>query len=376
PRAGRDKDDDRYPPRFNVPLWDRRIPINDPLAIECHVDAKPVAEIEWFKDGESKLEASEGIEIRNTSDGACRVRIAKFGKEDVGVYLCVAKNPLGVADTRSTYSVEVMEKEEVVEKNEYAPRFNPGLEDRTVNLGQSIHLSCTVDAIPKAGVSDEGAYRCVASNEHGSINTGCMVTVKVPKAEAKKEGEEPFFTKGLVDIWTDRGESFTLKCAVQGDPFPEIKWYRNGILVRDSPRTTIETSADGSCTLTVKECTMSDEGIYRCEAENKHGKAKTQATAHVQVSLGKGDMPKLEMGSPPRFIIPLEDQTVLIGGVIDLECKVTGEPMPQVKWSKDGGPIWEDSRYEWDIDEAKRYLPLRNKSHSCTDEAHSMVLPQ
>ncbi|PIO58344.1 immunoglobulin I-set domain protein, partial [Teladorsagia circumcincta] len=119
PRAGRDKDDDRYPPRFNVPLWDRRIPINDPLAIECHVDAKPVAEIEWFKDG-VKLEASEGIEIRNTSDGACRVRIAKFGQEDVGVYLCVAKNPLGVADTRSTYSVEVMEKEEVVEKNEYA----------------------------------------------------------------------------------------------------------------------------------------------------------------------------------------------------------------------------------------------------------------
>ncbi|KAK6034093.1 hypothetical protein COOONC_28406, partial [Cooperia oncophora] len=53
-----------------------------------------------------KLEASESVEIRNTSDGACRVRIARFGKEDVGVYMCVAKNPLGVADTRSTYSVE------------------------------------------------------------------------------------------------------------------------------------------------------------------------------------------------------------------------------------------------------------------------------
>ncbi|KAK6047554.1 immunoglobulin I-set domain protein, partial [Cooperia oncophora] len=205
-----------------------------------------------------KLEASESVEIRNTSDGACRVRIARFGKEDVGVYMCVAKNPLGVADTRSTYSVEVMEMEEVVEKKEYAPRFNPGLEDRTVNLGQSVHLSCTVDAIPKASIiwykdglplrpggrftiitaedgtcsmeisetteADEGAYRCVASNEHGTTNTSCLVTVKVPKTEAKKEGEEPFFTKGLVDIWTDRGDSFTLKCAVKGDPFPEIKW--------------------------------------------------------------------------------------------------------------------------------------------------------
>uniref|UniRef100_A0A0K0DG20 Muscle M-line assembly protein unc-89 n=1 Tax=Angiostrongylus cantonensis TaxID=6313 RepID=A0A0K0DG20_ANGCA len=397
----REKEDDRYPPRFNVPLWDRRIPVNDPLSIECHVDAKPVAQIEWFKDGK-KLEIIEGIEIRNTSDGACRVRIARFGKEDVGVYMCVATNPLGVADTRSTYSVEVTEKEEVIEKNEYAPRFNPGLEDLNINAGQSIRLSCTVDAIPKAGIvwykdglplrsggrftittqddgtcilevkntvaGDEGAYRCVASNEHGTTNTSCLVTVKVPKTEVKKEGEEPFFTKGLVDMWTDRGETFTLKCAVKGDPFPEIKWFRNGTLVRDSSRTRIETAVDGSCLLTVKDCTMSDEGVYRCEAENKHGKAKTQATAHVQMSIAKTEVPKLEMGSPPRFIIPLEDQTVVIGGVIDLDCKVTGEPMPQVKWSKDGGPIWEDSRYEWEVDEAKGTYHLRITSVNLNDE--------
>ncbi|KJH44301.1 immunoglobulin I-set domain protein [Dictyocaulus viviparus] len=398
---GRDKEDDRYPPRFNVPLWDRRIPVDDPLSIECHVDAKPVAEIEWFKDGK-KLEIREGVEIRNTSDGACRVRIARFRKEDVGVYMCVATNPLGVADTRSTYSVEVIEKEEVIEKNEYAPRFNPGLEDKTVNAGQGVVLSCTVDAVPKAGVvwykdglplrsggrftitaqedgictleiketvaGDEGAYRCVASNEHGTINTGCVVTVKVPKTETRKDGEEPFFTKGLVDLWTDRGETFMLKCAVQGDPFPEIKWYRNGILIRDSSRITVETTSDGNCTLTVRECTMSDEGVYRCEAENKHGKAKTQATAHIQISIGKTEAPKLEIGSPPRFIVPLEDQTVTIGGIIDLECKVTGEPMPQVKWSKDGGPIWEDTRYTWEIDEAKGTYHLRITSVNLNDE--------
>lgn len=104
-RAGRDKDDDRYPPRFNVPLWDRRIPIHDPLSIECHVDAKPTAEIQWFKDGEP-LVSSDEVEIRNTSDGACRVRIARFGEQHTGVYLCKATNDLGIADTRSTYSVE------------------------------------------------------------------------------------------------------------------------------------------------------------------------------------------------------------------------------------------------------------------------------
>ncbi|VDL68966.1 unnamed protein product [Nippostrongylus brasiliensis] len=42
--------------------------------------------------------------------------------------------------------------EEVVEKKEYAPRFNPGLEDKSVNVGQSVRLTCTVDAIPKASI--------------------------------------------------------------------------------------------------------------------------------------------------------------------------------------------------------------------------------
>jgi hypothetical protein len=58
--------------------------------------------------------------------------------------------------------------------------------------------------------------------------------------------------------------------------------YRNSTLLRSSARVKIEQSEDGVCSLHVLDTTMSDEGIYRCEAENKHGKAKTQATAHVQ----------------------------------------------------------------------------------------------
>ncbi|KAK6016465.1 immunoglobulin I-set domain protein, partial [Ostertagia ostertagi] len=276
----KDKGEEPSKPRFIIPLKSCEAEIGEKKEFEVKLRGFPKSPTLL----RVKLEASEGIEIRNTSDGACRVRIAKFGKEDVGVYLCVAKNPLGVPAKVDRMSVKVMK--------------------------------ALIDVWPQ--MNTDPSTPVVWSQS------------RCQRLRQRKKAKSRSLPKDLFDIWTDRGESFTLKCAVQGDPFPEIKWYRNGILVRDSPRTTIETSADGSCTLTVKECTMSDE-----------------------VSLGKGDMPKLEMGSPPRFIIPLEDQTVLIGGVIDLECKVTGEPMPQVKWSKDGGPIWEDSRYEWDIDEAK-----------------------
>lgn len=57
--------------------------------------------------------------------------------------------------------------------------------------------------------------------------------------------------------------------------------------------------------------------------------------------------PPSEEGEAPRFIIPLSDSTVFTGSPIELECKVTGKPLPTVKWTKDGHPLAEDARFDW-----------------------------
>ncbi|GMS98905.1 hypothetical protein PENTCL1PPCAC_21080, partial [Pristionchus entomophagus] len=379
----------------------RCIPLGDFMSMECHVDANPGAEITWFKDG-AELKSTDRLEIWNSTDGACRITITKFGQEDTGVYQCVAKNSYGVADTRANYNVEVPKVEEVVSKNEYAPRFNPPLENWVGPAGKTVTLACKVEGIPRASVSwfkdglpvkkddrhtveyaddgncsltirdckdsDGGSYRCVASNPLGSTNCSSLVTIKTPRAESKKEGEEPFFTRSLAETWCDRGETLVMKCAVTGDPFPEIKWYRNSMLLKDSDKVKIETAADGTCTCTVKETTMSDEGMYRCEATNKFGSAKTQAAAHVEMALAKGDAPKLDDGQAPRFVIPLEDTTVMPGSAIELSCKVTGVPMPSVKWSKDGTVLIEDPRYETTVDAATGVHTLRAVGATTLDE--------
>lgn len=54
----------------------------------------------------------------------------------------------------------------------------------------------------------------------------------------------------------------------------------------------------------------------------------------------------MEIGLPPKFIVPLNDIIVLSGLSINLECKVTGEPMPKIKWTKDGELLFNDSRYQ------------------------------
>lgn len=62
---------------------------------------------------------------------------------------------------------------------------------------------------------------------------------------------------------------------------PEIKWYKNGTILKPSNKVEIENLSNGECKLIIKDCTMNDEGIYYCEAENLLGKAKVQAIAHI-----------------------------------------------------------------------------------------------
>lgn len=50
------------------------------------------------------------------------------------------------------------------------------------------------------------------------------------------------------------------------------------------------------------------------------------------MSFGKTEEKKVEQGSAPKFVVPLEDLTVIVGSSIDLMCKVSGIPTPAIKW--------------------------------------------
>jgi hypothetical protein len=68
-------------------------------------------------------------------------------------FRCQAKNQYGEADTRANYNVEVEEAVEPEQKREFAPKFNPGLEDQQLNAGEPLHLYCRVEANPAASVT-------------------------------------------------------------------------------------------------------------------------------------------------------------------------------------------------------------------------------
>ncbi|KAI6178452.1 hypothetical protein M3Y98_00502300 [Aphelenchoides besseyi] len=402
--------DENYPPRFNVPLHDRRVPEGSLLTIECFVDAKPVAEVSWLascreKDGKP---LPAGIETEyDPLTGACRLKIPNFNSEFTGSFLCKAQNPLGVATTACHLSVEVEKPEEKTEEKESPPKFNPGLEDKSIPAGADLTLTCRVtgnplpngviwnrDGIPlretdrvkssfdpetgeckltikDAQESEAGVYRALVESRLGSANTSCNVSVKTPKPEVQEKGEGPRFIKGLIDQWIDKGDTLTFTCALALNTTPvEVKWYKNGQLLKPTDRIQIEHTPDGVCRLTIKNCTMSDEGRFVCQASSPLGEDKTGAEAHVDMLLSKTETAPIEEGEAPKFVIPYEENTVVrVGNDIELVCKVTGKPQPTVKFTKDGNLLKTDPRYQWNNDPASGTYKLRIRNANVFDEA-------
>ena len=80
------------PPRFTTTPDDvTYVNIGDSIILNCEAEGTPKPEIFWYRDDKT-VEASETVGIFN--DGT-ELRINKIRDEDIGDYVCVARNPEG-----------------------------------------------------------------------------------------------------------------------------------------------------------------------------------------------------------------------------------------------------------------------------------------
>ncbi|XP_075720123.1 immunoglobulin superfamily member 10 [Rhinoderma darwinii] len=168
-------------------------------------------------------------------------------------------------------------------------------------------------SISSVSVQDRGQYLCVANNQYGSDRL--LVTLSVITYP-------PRIIQGRTkEITVHSGSTVSIKCQAEGRPFPTITW----ILANETIASEISDNnhkvfvlSDG--TLTIREVTIYDRGIYKCFATNIAG-ADT-FTVKVQV-----------IAAPPT-ILEEKRQTVLAlpGENIKLHCTVKGNPQPSVHW--------------------------------------------
>ncbi|CAL1527760.1 unnamed protein product [Lymnaea stagnalis] len=152
------------------------------------------------------------------------------------------------------------------------------------------------------------------------------------------EEENPRIVEHPTDHYVAKNEPAKLLCKAEGDPPPEITWYRNGekvITNKDdaSSHRLLLTGELFFLRIIHSKNQKPDVGTYYCNATNVHGSAISR-NATLQIAVLRDDFRE----SP-------QPVTVAAGETATFRCTPPrGEPEPKVLWHKDGSPLNPDNR--------------------------------
>ncbi|XP_046997523.1 uncharacterized protein LOC124613014 [Schistocerca americana] len=179
-----------------------------------------------------------------------------------------AQPPLFTAELRDAVALENDKVEFVVQfRGTPAPAiswFKDGFEifsSRRMKVVTEAEQSSLV--IFQAAFSDEGEFKCAATNRVGHAVTRCKLRLEAPpRIRLPRQYED-----GLL---FERDEVIRLKVSVLGRPLPRVTWHHNGEPVAFGGRHEVVNTERGS-QLRVAEARRSDRGEYLVRATSRLG---------------------------------------------------------------------------------------------------------
>ncbi|XP_067871747.1 neogenin 1a isoform X3 [Heterodontus francisci] len=311
------------------------------VILNCSVFAEPSAKIEWRKDG-TFLNLVSDERRQMLPEGSLLIRSvvhSKHHKPDEGFYQCVATiDSLGTIVSRTAKMTVAG-----------LPRFSGQPQTASVHQGDTTLLGCEVngDLVPfvrwehdrqlvvlegrflklpsgaleisNVSDSDAGLYRCSVETTGVSKTSEEVELTVLPEMGAERKMK---FLQQPVPVSKVAGQTVILSCVVSGYPTPNIHWTRNAeTILESSQRITLV----GGGSLQIGDVTEEDAGIYECFAETGNETLQAQAELSVQ--------------APPRFLKRPVNIYAHESMDIVFECEVTGNPMPTVKWIKNGDMV-------------------------------------
>ena len=72
-----------------------------------------------------------------------------------------------------------------------------------------------------------------------------------------------------------------MKCKINCQPKPEIKWFKGGNGITKDPRVKVYTNPDGEDCLTIQSCSRALAGDYEVTATNEMGTASSKCAVKV-----------------------------------------------------------------------------------------------
>ncbi|XP_052841688.1 cell adhesion molecule Dscam2 isoform X18 [Drosophila gunungcola] len=302
--------------------------------LKCVAGGNPTPEISWELDGK-KIANNDRYQVGQyvtvNGDVVSYLNITSVHANDGGLYKCIAKSKVGVAEHSAKLNV-------------YGLPYIRQMEKKAIVAGETLIVTCPVAGYPIDSIvwerdnralpinrkqkvfpngtliienvernSDQATYTCVAKNQEGysargSLEVQVMVLPRII----------PFaFEEGPAQV----GQYLTLHCSVPGGDLPlNIDWTLDGQQIsEDLGITTARVGRRGSV-LTIEAVEAPHAGNFTCHARNLAGHQQFTTPLNVYV--------------PPRWILEPTDKAFAQGSDAKVECKADGFPKPQVTWKK------------------------------------------
>jgi len=337
-----------------APLMQKELPLQikidegKPLNLIAKVDGQPLPEVQWTKNG-VPIKPSDGFKIEAKPDGTVALSLDKAQLKDSGVYMVKATNPKGQVSSSTT--VEVL-----------APQFAPILKKKLpdsvkVDVGKPLELIAQIDGNPTPEVQwtkdgqplkpsnevkietkpdgtvslsidcaqpqDAGKYAVIAKSPSGEVTSSSAVDVQ-------GDQKVPIMVQKLPDsVQAVEGQPLNLVAKIEGEPISDAKWTKDGVPIKPSEGVKIETKPDGTVSLSIDNAKPQDIGKYELKVKTPEG----QISSSSAVDVISPEMAKMIIKKLPESVQVVE------GKPLNLVAQVEGEPIPEVKWTKDGVPI-------------------------------------
>ncbi|XP_054612208.1 netrin receptor DCC isoform X2 [Dunckerocampus dactyliophorus] len=166
---------------------------------------------------------------------------------------------------------------------------------------------------------DSATYRCLADNP-GSTRTGTDAELRVLPEPGLNRNLQ--FLQRPLRVTAVLGTDAVLECSISGYPTPSIQWRRGDEVIETRNK---KYSLLAGSNLIIRSVTDDDSGSYSCTAANKNHNITASA--------------ELSVLGPPQFLNYPTNTYAYESTDIELECAVTGNPAPTIRWMKNGEEV-------------------------------------
>ncbi|XP_036601874.1 matrix-remodeling-associated protein 5 [Trichosurus vulpecula] len=162
-------------------------------------------------------------------------------------------------------------------------------------------------------LQDRGQYMCTAKNLHGVDKM--IVTLSVTAQQPQ------IIASHYQDVTVYLGDTIAMECLAKGTPPPQISWiFPDRKVWRSVSTAEARIMLHENRTLTIKDATFSDRGVYKCIASNAAGADSLAIRLHV-------------VALPPIIHQERQENISLPPGLsIHIHCTAKAAPLPSIRW--------------------------------------------